>query len=69
VASTTVSLIVLFGAAFHPQATALINAGCPGWIVSLEKSANQFLDESFWSFHVESTASKGPSHVISIEKY
>ena len=30
VASTIVSLVVLFGAAFHPQATALINAGCPG---------------------------------------
>lgn len=30
--STTVSLIVLFGAAFHPQATALINAGCPEWL-------------------------------------
>jgi len=28
--STIVCLVVLFGAALHPQATALINAGCPG---------------------------------------
>lgn len=30
--STIVCLVVLFGAALHPQATALINAGCPDWI-------------------------------------
>jgi len=30
--STLVSLFVLFGAALHPQAHALINAGWPGWL-------------------------------------